>query len=812
MKLLSILFFLFVSIHTYSQKITGQILDDTGNPLPGATVVLYKKGDTAFNKTTLTGNAGVYTFNKIAKGDYLLKITNIGFSNYNSGSIVCDGKEVKTIGSIKLIKNATALKNVVVTTIKPAIEVKADKIVFNVENNITAAGLDGIDLLRRAPGVMIDEDDNISLAGKSGLQIYIDGRPSPLSGKDLTTFLRSLRSTTIEAIEIVNNPSAKYDAAGTGGIINIRLKKNKITGTNGTVNAEYQQGVFAKYNTGFSLNHRNDRINLYSNYSLNKSITLFALDVYRNVSDSIFDVASENISHNLGHTYKAGVDYFINNKSTIGLMADGSLSDYNSSLNSNNYIKYGPSNKTDRLLVANNRSNGKRNNFNYNLNYHYTDTSGRDLNIDANYGLFNSNNIQLQPNIFYDSTMGNVLSSKVYSMFTPSDINIYTLKADYEKSSKKGKFGIGVKLALINSDNTFGFFNHDKQDKLWYDSTYSNHFIYKENINAAYVTYLRNYKNFLLQIGLRLENTNTTGQSIGFTNKISGTYLPNDTLFKRKYTNLFPSASITLNKNPKNQFTLSYSRRINRPSYQNLNPFEYRGDEYGGFKGNPDLKPSFAHSVSITNVYHSNLITSIGYTFTTDQIVSLSDTVDRVKSFYIPRNLGKSKNLSFIINYSYRKKWYSLTAGVTAFYNHNTSDYGRGRTVDLKVYGANVFAQNDIKLGKAWTGSLSGRYNSPALFRGIMKSSGYFVADAAIQKILLKEKGTLRINFSDVFATTNWNASSTFAGQYVFAKAYWEPRQLRISFSYRFGNTKIKQARMRRTGIEDEAGRTNSSN
>jgi len=227
------LLFLFAfSANIYCQNITGKVTDEAGNPLVGATVVLYKKGDTAFHKTTFSAAAGAYTFFKVAKGEYELKLTNVGFANYNTGSIACDGKEVKTLGSIKLTKNATTLKEVTVTAIKPPIEIQSDKIVFNVENNIAAAGLDGIELLRRSPGVMIDEDDNISIAGKPGVKIYIDGRLSPLTGKELSSFLRSLRSTAIEAIEIITNPSSKYDAEGMAGIINIRLKKNRIVGTN----------------------------------------------------------------------------------------------------------------------------------------------------------------------------------------------------------------------------------------------------------------------------------------------------------------------------------------------------------------------------------------------------------------------------------------------------------------------------------------------------------------------------------------------------------------------------------------------------
>jgi iron complex outermembrane receptor protein len=702
-RMLIVLAFSLGTINVYSQKISGQVHDEAGKPLTGATVALYKKGDSTVYKTTLTASEGTFTFYKVTAGTYSIRITNIGFFKYNSNGISYDGRDVQKLDVMTLRKDVSALKNVTVTTTTPPIEVKADKIIFNVENNITAAGLDGMELLKRSPGVMVDEEDNISIAGKSGLQVYIDGRPSPLHTKDLSNYLRSLRSTAIEAIEIISNPSAKYEAAGTGGIINIRLRKNKIAGTNGSVNAEYQQGVFPKYNTGFALNHRNTRVNLFSNYTYNRGVNLFARHIIRTLSDSIFDATTELITHVHGHVYKASVDYFLNKRSILGFMADGAISGNEQFQNRRNFIRYAPTHITDRILLVPNESNGKQNSFNYNVNYHYADTSGRDLNIDANYGLYESDNTQYQPNIFYDTTLQYVLSTKTYTMMAPSNIDIYTLKADYEEVYKKARLGLGVKLAYINSDNVFKLYNHDA-DKLMYDSTYSNHFVYKENINAAYVTYMRTYKIMQVQVGLRIENTSTTGQSIGFTKNAAGVHNVYDTLFERQYTSFFPSASITFNKNPKNQFTFSYSRRIKRPSYQDLNPFDTKADEYGGFKGNPELRPAYAHSASITNVYHTNLVTNIGYTVTNDQIVSLSIPYEKVKSNFNPANVGKSENLGFTINYSYRKKWYSLIADAVSFYVHNSAAYGGVEIIDSKAFATNISAANSFKLGGGITG------------------------------------------------------------------------------------------------------------
>ncbi|MGH2564651.1 MAG: TonB-dependent receptor domain-containing protein, partial [Ginsengibacter sp.] len=475
---------------------------------------------------------------------------------------------------------------------------------------INASGLNGLELLRQSPGVLVDQDDNISLAGKSGVQIYIDGKPSPLTAKDLSSYLRSLRSSSIESIEIINNPSAKYEAAGTGGIINIKLKKNSSYGTNGTINYDFTQGVWGKHNAGLSLNHRNKNFNFFSNYNFNTGVDEFDLVVYRIILDTIFDAKIPTSSYNNSHTIKAGVDYSINKKSTIGILLNGNFSNDSVKGNSTTYISYAPTKVADRTLLSDNRGKSSRNNIGINLNYRFADTSGHELGMDADYGYFGLRNNQYQPNVFYDPSLQNMLYQNNYSMITPSDINLYSFKVDYEENFKKSRLGFGGKIAFINSDNLFNFYNYDTNNKRLYDSVLSNRFIYKENINALYVNYSKNYKNLSVQFGVRMENTITKGISSGYV-KDSSVFTDYNQTFTRRLIDFFPSSAITFTKNPNSQWTLSYSRRINRPSYQNLNPFEERSSEYGGFKGNPSLRPEYANSFSLINVFHNKLVTNL---------------------------------------------------------------------------------------------------------------------------------------------------------------------------------------------------------
>ena len=404
------------------------------------------------------------------------------------------------------------MQNVSVTAKKPMVEVKADKTILNVEGTINATGNDALELLRKSPGVTLDKDDNISMAGKNGVQVYIDGKPSPLSGADLTAFLKSLQSAQIESIELITNPSAKYDAAGNAGIINIKLKKNKAFGTNGSVYAGYNIGVYGKYNSGFSFNSRNKNINVFGNYNFNHGLNEMNFNLYRDVLDTVFEGRNVNKNKNTSHGFKAGLDYTLSKKSTIGFLINGNIADTRMNTNGTTKIIYKPTGVVNRILKGDNTTDADRNNVNFNINYRFADTAGHELNLDADYGLYRINTDQYQPNIYYDPGYTNELSRTIYNFITPTDIDLYTLKGDYEQNFKKGKLGLGFKSSLVNTANNFGRYNVYTNSKIL-DLSRSNQFDYKENINAGYINYNKGYKGFLIQAGLRVENTNRTGDS-----------------------------------------------------------------------------------------------------------------------------------------------------------------------------------------------------------------------------------------------------------------------------------------------------------
>src|SRR4051812_27023225 len=280
---------LFCLAATQAQQITGNVKDDQGKALSRATVTLKKVKDSALVKLAATNATGQYLFTGINAGSYFVAVTFTGHTAKTSATFEVSGTGDVTVPEVTLTKTTGNLKEVVVAARKPMVEVKADKTILNVEGTINSVGQDALDLLRKSPGVMVDKDDNLTISGKNGVQVFVDGRPTPFSGKDLSDYLKTIQSSSIESIEIITNPSAKYEAAGNAGIINIKLKKNKSFGTNGSVNAGYSEGITPKYNGGISLNHRNSRVNLFGNYSYSDNSNENHINLHREQLDSLFD-------------------------------------------------------------------------------------------------------------------------------------------------------------------------------------------------------------------------------------------------------------------------------------------------------------------------------------------------------------------------------------------------------------------------------------------------------------------------------------------------------------------------------------------
>ncbi|MEZ4963143.1 MAG: TonB-dependent receptor [Saprospiraceae bacterium] len=790
-------------------KITGKVLGTEGEPLPFANILLHSMKDSSLVKAEYTEDDGSFELLNIAAGEYWVNVSFVGLPEYNTKPFtVITGQEV-SLPDIRLSNKGVDLTEVTVTARKPIVEVHPDKTVFNVEGSINATGSDAMELLRKAPGVVVDNNDNIILSGKNGVRVYIDGKPSQLSTSDLAAYLRTIQSSDIATIEVITNPSAKWDAEGNAGIINIRMKKDQRLGGNGSVNLGYVRGDYNNYNGSLSGNYRNKKMNTFGSYSANDGKGSNVFNLYREQNGLVYDQVNLGTHEDQSHNFKLGNDFFLNDKNTLGVLFNGYYSDYAGNENSHMDISQMGSSLVDSALVANSKHNGTRQNYNFNLNYRFDNAKGVIWNMDADYGLFKNDNENYNPNRIFSgngSEGSELLSEEIFKTLGPTDIDIFTFKVDHERPLLGGQLSTGAKFSYVTTDNDFRFYNVvNNQDVV--DVERTNHFVYDENVNALYGNFSRQLGKFSFQAGLRVEQTNSEGD-------LEAMKETNNQNVKRDYLDFFPSGGVTWQANQINTLQLTYSRRIDRPSYQDLNPFEGRLDKLTFERGNPFLNPQYTHSVQLNHTYKYMYNTSLSYSRTTDLMTRLTfiDERDRNASFITWENLGRQSNVSLTFSAPITiTKWWNAYANVSGYRTHNEGSFMRPDSsvyeVDLTVYAFNLYAQNTFNLPLGLVAELSGWYASPSVWGGTFETEGMWSVDAGLQKKFLQDKATVKISLSDVFKTNEWDSKSNFGPLFMRASGGWDSRRFRINLTYNFGNQQVKSARRRSTGLEDEKNR-----
>jgi iron complex outermembrane recepter protein len=792
-----------------AQMVSGFAGDDKGKPLAGATIALKTSKDSVIIKLNVSDANGRYVFSSIPAGHYFVTVSHVGYLPAGSAAFEIKEGSTANISPIGLSPVSRELKEAQVNGIKPLIEVKPDRIVLNIENSINSIGEDVLDLLRKAPGVTVDNTNTLSINGKNGVQVFVDGRPTYLSGNDLANYLKTIQSSSIESIEIITNPPVKYEAAGSAGIINIRLKKDKSLGTNITAGVGYNIATYSKYNANVSFNHRDNHLNVFGGYTYNNASNLFYSSQYRTVLDTLFLQHTNLVQSSVNHSIRTGLDYFLNKRNTLGILVNATFSTDSIKSNGTTPIIYIPTNTANRLLVADNRTSELHDNYTIDLNYHHTDSSGHDLTANADYGLYRIRSNQLQPNNYYDSTGKIFLYNNDYNILSPTNIFIYSIKLDYQAPFLKGQVGMGAKVSYVTTQNNFQEYNVLNSVNVL-DSLSSDNFNYKENINAAYVNYSRSGKDWNVQGGLRVENTNSKGISTGW-QQASADYSPYDSTYPRHYTDFFPNASFTWNESPANQWTLSYGRRIDRPNYADLNPFEVKLDDYTFSKGNTQLRPQYADNLQLSYSYKNNPTITLNYSHVNNLFTTIPDTTDRSKTIVTSVNLANQYIAGLTVTYLLTCKWYSLFANVNGHYALYKSNFGGpGRIVDLNIFNTTVYTQHVFRLGSGWTANITGIYLGPNIFTATLIGRHMSSLDAGLQKTLFNGNATIKASVSDIFHTMPYSYSSNFAGQYLVASGDYESRQLKLYFTYRFGNKQVKAASRHVIGAEDENKRVNA--
>ena len=789
-------------------KINGTVNDSKIKPLESATTSLLKVSDSSIVKLTASDKMGKFSFENLPNGKYIVSISAIGNTTSFSEAVeVTDANKEITLKPINLIPVSKSLATVTINSIKPLIEQRAGKTIINVEASPTNIGLNVLELLQKSPGVTVDNDGNISLKGKQGVMILIDGKPTYMSGADLAAYLKNMQSTSLSQIEIMSNPPAKYDAAGNSGIINIKTKKGAIKGMNGSANIGYSNRYYSSINSGVNLNYRNNKLNLFGsyyagNYEGTNNLTI-KRRFYQADKITISSIADQlTITHYIGNYNggKAGLDYYFSKKDVAGFVVNANFNDNSQNPYGDSYIR----DNTDNVLykLSSLGDNGRSStNLSSNFNYKHTfDSTGTELTTDLDYIYYNNkSNNKLTTQSFDADNIKNgndiILQGNI-----PSIINIYSAKADYVHPFKKGlKLEAGVKSSYVNTDNTVDYLRNNGSG-FTLDNR-SNHFVYKESINAAYTILTKTIKKWELTGGLRLENTISNGHQ-----------LKNDSSFKRNYTNLFPNVGIAYNANDKNQFNLSYSRRVSRPDYEDLNPFIFFLDSLTYEQGNPYLQPQFTNNIEVSHTFKRFLTTTLNYTQTNDIITELlkQDTQKRA-TFLTRENFSSMKQYGLAVMANIHvTKWWSANIYTNVYNNHYKGIY-QNDPVDIQYTSFTGNASNSFTLGKGWASELSGWYNSKML-EGLLQAKGMGALNAAFTKQVLKTKGTLRFGVDDIFNTRQFTGVVKYSDVNVNVANRRVSRQYNISFNYRFGKKDIPEARRKNGGAGDEQSRVKSGN
>lgn len=826
-KLFSLLAGITIGMSSFAQtggKISGSIKDG-GNQkvIDAASVSLLKAKDSALVKVAVTDKDGNFSFENIKDGDYLVLATSIGHTKTYSASIsISAGNTSANIGVLQLVPSDKAMKEVVVSSKKPLIERKIDRTIVNVDASITSTGSTALEVLEKSPGVSVDKDGNISLKGKAGVIVYLDGRPSYLSGADLANMLRNMTASQLEQIEIMTNPPAKYDAAGNAGVINIKTKKNKLFGYNGSITTGYTQGRYARFNEALSFNYRNKKINFFSNFSYNRNHRGQELYILRNFRDagtkdikSIFDQSTEMENQSHYYSAKAGLDYSVSKNTTIGLVLNGY---YNPSLWQSNTRTsiYDPNYNLTDVTTAVTENEEKWKNFSTNLNFRTKlDTAGQELTADLDFIQYKATSIQPLTSIYYDNAGNQVKAPEVLNGTLPTNIKIYSGKVDYTLPLKKdAKFEAGIKASFVKNDN------NARYDSLYtgysvLDSARSNHFIYDENINAAYLNYSRPMgKKWTAQLGLRVENTNSNGLSKGYSfNTTKNKFEYTETNFKRSYTQVFPTVYLQYTANEKNQFVINYGRRIERPDYQDMNPFVHFLDRYTFEQGNPNLSAQFAHNIELSHTYKGFLTSTINYTKTTDIIQMVLEQNDLTNETFVKKaNIASSEQIGLAITANKSiTKWWSGNIYANVFNNSFKGLVGTEK-ISLGYTSFMVQVQQQFKFNKGWAAELSGFYRSKGL-EGVIFIKPIAQLNAGVSKQVLKNKGSLRLNIRDIFAGSVFKGYSKYGTVDANFKNVNDSRAVSLTFTYRFNKGKLKAGTSKRnSGASDEQNRVKSGN
>ena len=777
-----------------TQPLAGLVADSLSQQaLPFATVLLQAADDAKNVRSTITNEQGAFRFEAVPAGRYELRVRYLGYKTSAPLAVAVAADRAPTLPLLHLAADRQLLKGVTVTATRPFIEQRADKLVLNVAASPIAAGGTAYDVLGRAPGVL-ESGAGFQLRGKT-VAVLLDGKTTNLSGDDLKNLLSALPGSSLDQVEIIANPSARYDANG-GAVINLITTKSRKLGTNGVATLGAGAGQYGRYNAGLSLNHRTDQLNVYGSLDRLENQTYVSSNVARNGREFEIREYGREVRHQQNNSAKLGLDYELSKTTSAGILVKGLLNTRDR--DGQTLAVLGAATTGTPQSASQVRTLGTTQVLSPAVNLYYKtrlDTAGRTLSLNADYFGYAKDARTDYTTRFMDGSLQPAGPVGLLRDNTPVRNAVYSAKADYSQPLYKGTLEAGLKTTFTSTDNDIRWEKATDGQPWTPDLGKTNHFVYRENINAAYGTFSRTVRKVEVQLGLRAEQTNTLGTS-----------LTTGQATERHYLNLFPSVSGQYSVSAKTQVGLSYSRKIDRFAFGVVNPFLIYISPYSYAQGNPSVRPSFSHNFEFTHSYNNLLSTAISYGRHTDVLMPSyrrdEATQVVVSSF---QNLGRAESLSASTTLSkplMGGKWFTSTTLGVEYARVSSPVVGLGLARPSYYLATN----HTLKLPYGLKAEASANYMSPMTFGGVAFRAR-FSSSFGVSKSLLKDAATLTLNVSDVFDTQQSRYDVLAGGINSSNLDKAESRFVKLNFSYKFGNQRVKASQRRSTGIEGERQR-----
>jgi hypothetical protein len=776
------------------QHLKGIIKDQEGHLLDGVTVALNQNGKLL---STALAERGSFILSPTPVGSYLFSAILMGYKPVSRTLVLPKDTIIVVMQAVE-----KQLKEVTISASKPLIERKIDRVIFNVENSVLASGGTVWDALGKAPGIQTRFDGGVTASNKD-VVIYMDDKPLRLSGEDLAAYLRNLPSDNVSKIEIIANPTARYDAQG-GAVINIISKKPKGQGLNVVLGGGYTQATYGSYTGSSVFNYRKGKLNFYGSYGYSerkKDHQETEYIIYQTPgSYSDWRNAKSGIRSGGSSSYKFGLDYDLTDKQVLGMLITG----YNGKNARTNHVLTNIYNDheltADSVLQTTNLTNGRTNQYSFNLNYKIKlDTGGKSLNVDVDYAPYVNNASQLVNNLSF--LPGGQLASSPYKIYTPSSqhIDIYSGKLDYTyKLGSLWSLESGIKYSSIKTSNGFDFYNNTGSMPVLVTAN-SDYFKYSESTAAAYTSITGTIGKWSVEGGLRAENTRTQGYSLTL-----------DSLTINRYVKLFPSLFLVYKLNKDNELNLTYGYRISRPDYWRLNPFKSYTSPYTYLVGNPALQPAFISNAELGYTYKQQYNLGLFYRRTTGYFsnITVQDNVSKVL-YDTQQNLDLSQEMGISASFPIKVvSWWEINNYLQGSYRKEKSGYLQG-SYDYHTLTGYLSSNHSFILSKAkgLKAELSAWYSSSTL-QGIYKLARTYDVSAGIRKTAFNGQATIRLAVNDLFYGNPYRINVDYLNQRNGFYEKNDTRSATLSFSYRLGHN-VTVSRKRNTASEEEKQRAN---